>query len=103
MPQPAQPIRFGIIGPGRAAARFAHGLQAVEQATLSAVWGRKPDRTRTYADEFAVPVVAPTVETLLSSGIDAVYVATHPDTHAELSIGALAAGKSGSDDFDVHG
>jgi predicted dehydrogenase len=93
VPQPAQPIRFGIIGPGRAAARFAHGLQAVEQATLSAVWGRKPDRARTYANQFSVPVVTSALEELFSSDIDAVYIATHPDTHAELSISALAAGK----------
>lgn len=93
MPQPAQPIRFGIIGPGRAAARFAHGLQAVDHTALAAVSGRNPERTRAYANKFSVPVVAPTIETLLSSGIDAVYIATHPDTHAELSISALAAGK----------
>ncbi len=93
MSQTQQSIRFGIIGPGRAAARFAHGLQAVEHATLAAVWGRNPDRARTYAAKFSVPIVASTLSDLLSSEIDAVYIATHPDTHAELSISTLAAGK----------
>ncbi len=93
MRQTQQPIRFGIIGPGRAAARFAHGLQAVERATLSAVWGRNADRARTYAAKFSVPIVASTLSDLLAANIDAVYIATHPDTHAEYCLLALAAGK----------
>lgn len=87
------PIRFGVIGPGRAAARFAQGLEAVEQAALAAVWGRNPERTRAYAHRFSVPVVSSSLEELFASNIDAVYVATHPDTHAELCMRALAAGK----------
>lgn len=93
MPGTKQPIRFGIIGPGRAAARFAHGLQTVERASIVAVWGRNPDRTEAYAEKFSVHTVAPTLEAFLNSDIDAVYVATHPDTHAEFCIHALAAGK----------
>ncbi len=86
-------IRWGVIGPGRAATRFAHGLQAVEHATLTAVWGRNSDRTQAYATKFSVPTIAPTLESLLSADIDAVYIATHPDSHANLCLQALAAGK----------
>jgi scyllo-inositol 2-dehydrogenase (NADP+) len=92
-PQPQQKIRFGVIGPGRAAARFAQGLTAVPNATLASVWGRNPDRARAYGEKFAVPRIATTLEDLFAPDIDAVYVATHPDTHAELCIAALAAGK----------
>ncbi|MGA7243046.1 MAG: Gfo/Idh/MocA family oxidoreductase, partial [Terracidiphilus sp.] len=69
-------IRWGVIGPGRAASRFAHGLEAVKQATIAAVWGRNPEGTRSYADRFSVPTIAPTLDALLSSDIDAVYIAT---------------------------
>ena len=93
MPHFEQPIRFGIIGPGRAAARFAHGLRAVGNVALVNVWGRNPDRARAYAEKFSVHTVAPTLSDLLSSDIDAVYVATHPDTHAEFCIQSVAAGK----------
>ena len=86
-------IRWGVIGPGRAASRFALGLQAVEQTTVAAVWGRNPERTRSYADRFSVSIVAPTLGDLLASDIDAVYIATHPDTHANFCLHALAAGK----------
>ncbi len=86
-------IRWGIIGPGRAATRFAVGLEVVVGATIEVVWGRSSDRAQAYATKFSVPTVAPTIEGLLSANIDAVYISTHADTHAEFCIQALAAGK----------
>ncbi len=87
------PIRWGLIGPGRAGARFAQGLGGVFNASLIAVWGRTSDRAREFAQRFKVQHVAATIPELLASEIDAVYVATHPDTHAEFCIAALLAGK----------
>ena len=86
-------IRWGIIGPGRAAARFAQGLTAVPNSTLTAVWGRNEERTHAFAKKFTVPLTAVSLDDLLATDIDAVYVATHPDTHSELCIRALAASK----------
>ena len=86
-------IKWGIIGPGRAAARFAEGLAAVPHSTLLAVWGRNPDRARAFAQRFAVAGIAATLDHLLASALDAVYIATHPDTHAAFCIAALDAGK----------
>jgi scyllo-inositol 2-dehydrogenase (NADP+) len=86
-------IRFGIIGPGRAAARFARGLAAVTDASIAGVWGRNSERAGAFAERFSITNAAATLAYLLASDIDAVYIATHPDTHAELSIQALAAGK----------
>jgi scyllo-inositol 2-dehydrogenase (NADP+) len=86
-------IRFGVLGPGRAAARFAKGLTGVPDSTLVCVWGRNPERAHAFAQRFSIPQVAGSVAEFLAADIDAVYVATHPDTHAELSIQALAAGK----------
>ena len=91
--QTNQVIRFGIIGPGRVASRFAQGITTVEGAEIAAVWGRNPDRAAGYAAKFSVPTIAPTLDSLLSSDLDAIYVATHPDTHAELCIAAIEAGK----------
>lgn len=86
-------IRWGVAGPGRASARFAQGLEAVEAAALTAVWGRTPAHAQAYAERFAVPQVLDSFDGLLASDIDAVYVGTHPDTHAEICRAALAAGK----------
>jgi scyllo-inositol 2-dehydrogenase (NADP+) len=88
-----QHIRWGVVGPGRAAARFAEGLETVVAAWLSAVWGRNPERARAFAERFMVPMVCDSLEALLTTDIDAVYVATHPDTHAAICLRALAAGK----------
>ena len=86
-------IRWGVVGPGRAGTRFAEGLEAVVNAELAAVWGRNPERTRAYAERFGVSIVCGSLDELLTAEVDAVYIATHPDTHAEFCVRALAAGK----------
>ena len=86
-------IRFGVIGPGRAASRFARGVAAVDAAEIAAVWGRNAERAAEYAAKFSVHSFASTLDSLLCSDLDAIYVATHPDTHAELCIAAVEAGK----------
>jgi predicted dehydrogenase len=86
-------IRWGVAGPGRAAARFAQGLAAVAGAQLAAVWGRTPERAQAFADRFAVPLMCGSMDELATAKIDAIYVATHPDTHAELCLKALTAGR----------
>ena len=86
-------IRWGVAGPGRAAARFAAGLKGVVAAELVAVWGRNSERAQSYAQRFDVFVLCDTYDQLIAADIDVIYVATHPDTHAELCIRALTAGK----------
>src|ERR1035437_11060678 len=81
-----QPIRWGVAGPGRAGARFAEGLRAVEGASLDAVWGRNREKARAYALRFAVPEVLATLDEFVAAGVDAIYVATHPDSHAAICI-----------------
>jgi predicted dehydrogenase len=90
---PDEIVRWGIIGPGRAAARFAQGLAAVPGTQLTAVWGRNLQRAEHFASRFAGVGARATLPSLFSDDVDAVYVATHPDTHAELAIAALQAGK----------
>jgi predicted dehydrogenase len=90
---PLHTVRWGVIGPGRASARFAEGLAAVHGAALAAVWGRNQERTRAFAQKFGAPHAHASLEALLADDIDAVYIGTHPDSHAELCIAALSAGK----------
>ncbi len=91
--RPVEIVQWGVIGPGRAAARFARGLDAVPGAILTAAWGRNADRARAFTLRFDIPQPAKSIDALLSSAVDAVYVATHPDSHAEICLKALAAGK----------
>ncbi len=69
------------------------GLEGVGGALPGAVWGRKQGRTEAFAKRYAIPQVCETLDQLVEAEIDAVYVATHPDTHAEFCLQALAAGK----------
>jgi predicted dehydrogenase len=82
-----------VAGPGRAAARFAEGLKAVKGARLDSVWGRNREKAAAYALKFGVGQVVNTLGELGTSSVDAVYVATHPDSHAAICMEALEAGK----------
>jgi predicted dehydrogenase len=88
-----QVIRWGVAGPGSAAARFAEGLEAVSGAWLAAVWGRNQEKTQAFAKRFLVDTICDSFDQLLETGVDAVYVATHADTHADLCMRSLTAGK----------
>lgn len=93
MDSTSQVIRWGIAGPGRAAGRFAQGMGGVQHAKLCAVWGRSRDRAEDFARRFGAVDVCDSLIELASANLDAIYVATHPDTHTEICIEALASGK----------
>ena len=85
-------IRWGIIGCGRIAHRFMQGLHEVPNTLLAASWSRRAETVNSFVDQYG-GTACETVEELLASDIDAVYIATLPDSHAEYSIAALNAGK----------
>ncbi|MFL9953340.1 Gfo/Idh/MocA family oxidoreductase [Paraburkholderia nemoris] len=84
-------IRWGIVGTGRIARRFALGLTHVPQASLSALWSRRAEPAMAFAAEFGGEVRA-SFDALLASGVDALYIATVQDSHADYAIAALKAG-----------
>ncbi len=84
-------IRWGIVGTGRIARRFAQGLAFVPHAQLSALWSRRAEPAQAFAEEFGGEVCA-NFDALLASGIDALYIATVQDSHADYAIAALQAG-----------
>jgi len=85
-------IKFGIIGCGRIAHRFMQGLKAVPGCELVSLWSRRPESVIEFA---AVHGGLPceSVQELLSSDIDAVYIATLPDSHEHYCHLAFKAGK----------
>jgi scyllo-inositol 2-dehydrogenase (NADP+) len=84
-------IRWGIVGTGRIARRFAQGLAHVPHAQLTALWSRRAQPATTFAAEYGGEVCAD-FDALLASGIDALYIATVQDSHADYAIAALQAG-----------
>lgn len=87
----ADPVRFGILGCGRIAARsLAPAIRAVPDAVLAAAASRELGRAqallphRAYGDYRAL---------LEDPAVEVVYVAAHNGEHRNLSLAALAAGK----------
>jgi scyllo-inositol 2-dehydrogenase (NADP+) len=91
--RPEQIVRWGIAGPGHASSRFAEGLRVVSDAGLCAVWGRNRERTDAFARRFGAARACRSLDEMLAAGVDAVYIGTHPDSHATICLRALAAGK----------
>src|SRR5580698_759883 len=90
--EPPTMIRFGIIGCGRISHRFMQGLAAVDGVTMTAAWSRRAESVEQFVDQYGGKACN-SVDELLASDIDAVYIATLPDSHAYYGIAALNAGK----------
>jgi scyllo-inositol 2-dehydrogenase (NADP+) len=85
-------ITWGVIGSGSAANRFCSGLVCVRGTALDAVWSRNRKSANLLAEQ-TKSTACENIEDLLRRPIDAVYVSTLPDSHAQYSLAALQAGK----------
>jgi scyllo-inositol 2-dehydrogenase (NADP+) len=86
------PIRWGIVGVGGIAHRFAQSLAFVPGTQLAGVWARRPEPTQAFAEKFhAKP--HETFDSLLEN-IDALYIATMQDSHPDYALRAFAAGRA---------
>jgi len=87
-------IKWGIIGPGNIARRFALDLKLVDDALISAVASRSLDKARGFANEFGIENTYGSYEALFTSDTsDIVYIATPHNFHKDLAIKAMQAGK----------
>lgn len=87
-------LKWGLIGYGDLAdKRVAAALRDAEGSTLCGVWGRDSGKTRDFASRHQITQPHDSLETLVQSDVDAIYVCTPPDTHGEYSLAALGAGK----------
>lgn len=90
-----KPIRWGILGLGRIAGKFALGLQSVPDAKLVAVGSRTAEKATAFAAEFNVPRAYGSYEAMLGDPeVDAVYVATPHPMHHEAAMLCIKAKKA---------
>lgn len=89
------PVRWGIIGCGDVTERKSGpAYRQTEGFELAAVMRRNLEKAQDYAKRHGVPLATDRAEDLLESdGIDAIYIATPPDSHMEYALKAAAAGK----------
>lgn len=88
-------IRWGILGSGYIARRFALDLKLVEGAQLTAIGSRSLLLAQQFADEFNVPNYFGSYEELAQSGdVDVVYVATPHTLHHHNTLMCLNNNKA---------
>lgn len=89
-----KPLRFGIVGTGNIAHRFAEAIKNVPEAVLSAVASRTEENANKFGDEFNIPVRFSSYEAMaMSDEIDAAYIAVPHSGHKDCSILMLRHGK----------
>ncbi|NQU88826.1 MAG: Gfo/Idh/MocA family oxidoreductase, partial [Mariniphaga sp.] len=88
-------INWGIIGVGDVTEiKSGPAFYKAANSRLVAVMRRNAEKAADYAQRHNVPKWYSDAETLINDPeVDAVYIATPPDTHAEYTIKAMKAGK----------
>lgn len=88
-------IKWGIIGCGDVTeVKSGPAFNRVENSELLAVMRRDAAKAEDYARRHKVPLWFSNADDLINhSEVNAIYVATPPNVHAELAIKALKAGK----------
>lgn len=87
-------IRFGIVGTGCIAHRFAQAIQNVENAQLVAVASRTQENADKFAAEFNIPTAFGSYEAMAQSDvIDAAYIAVPHSLHIDCSLLMMNHGK----------
>jgi predicted dehydrogenase len=90
-----RPIRWGIVGCGDVTeVKSGPGFQKADGSSLLAVTRRDRDKAEDYARRHGVPRVHATADALIADpDVDAVYIATPPESHEALAVRTAAAGK----------
>ena len=88
-------VRWGVVGTGGIATRFARELAEVPDARLAAVASRSADRARDFADAWDPDARAHQGVAALAADpdVDVVYVASPHTRHADDAIACLRAGR----------
>jgi len=80
-------IRFGIVGAGGIAQKFAKDIKFVDGAVVTAVASRNLDKANKFKDEYGIENAFGSYEEMAKSDlIDAVYIATPHSFHKEQAI-----------------
>lgn len=88
-------IRWGIVGAGYIAQRFATALLNEPNSKLYAISGRNESKLKSFAEQFPSDKVYVSHDELLSDpDVDAIYLALPHQLHHEWALKALDAGKA---------
>lgn len=85
-------LRWGLIGASYFAGTVIGPAIRAAGDAVSIVYSHDADRARRLADRLAAPSATDRLEDLWTAGIDAVYVSSTNEAHAEQTIAAARAG-----------
>lgn len=88
-------IRWGILGCGKIARKFAADLSHVKNAELVAVASREAEKAQAFAQELGVPGFYGSYEALVQDpAVDVIYIATPHSHHCDHTLLCLNHGKA---------
>lgn len=88
-------IRWGILGTGRIAHKFASDLKLVEDTELIAIGSRSKQSAEDFCKEFPIKYVHGSYEELTKNPeVDVIYIATPHNLHHENTLLCLQHGKA---------
>ena len=89
-------VRWGIIGPGKIANRFADGLKESNSSNLIAIASTNDGRRNSFGDKYKIDLsfrFKNYEEIINCPEVDAIYISTPHNLHAEWTINAAGRGK----------
>jgi predicted dehydrogenase len=90
----SETVRIGVIGAGSISEMHIGSYNKNRDAAIVAICDLKEERAKAKADKYNIPNVYTDYRDLLANpDIDAVSICTWNNSHAEISIAALRAGK----------
>ena len=88
-------IKWGILGCGKIANKFASDLRLVEDAELAAIASRNPEKLASFSREYRPAQAFSTYEALVEcTDVEAIYVATPHGMHYDHVMLCLRNGKA---------
>jgi predicted dehydrogenase len=90
----SEKVRWGILGCGKIANKFAADLRLVKDAVLLAVASRDKARATEFASSFGAEMIFDNYEALVASPVDVIYIATPHSFHHEHTLLCLGGGKA---------
>ena len=91
----SQNIRWGILGAGKIARKFASDLRLVKNAELVAIASRSMENAKAFAKDYPAKYLHDSYEALVTNDeVDIIYVATTHNFHKEHSMLCLQNGKA---------
>ena len=85
-------FRWMYVGSGNIAKSTASSIKKGNHS-ITAVYGRNPERVKKFADKYGAKAYNSFDEAVMSSDVDAVYIATPHTSHLEYAKRAMALGK----------